>query len=272
MRSIVNSTLLTVIPLAIAGLLFSPALNAQVVHQSKLSQSKPPQSSLPATSNLYSAGSYCQGDMQNDTHHAQYTSELRYDIDCMMTQLKDYQHDEQSPNTRYYAYKAQAWLNYAYSEDSEGSLTTAGTDALYQGLTLYYALQQNQLDQLDLTLAIPNSSSLMRPDLWATLQSLKHQGGIESNPRELAFAEVKLIWAAAEYCEFGWRHAREHFAAAERWINQSKVNYLNGNSSTSIDSFTTDELMWYNQLQPLATRGQCQGASLAKQLPSSITA
>ena len=255
MRSIVNGTLLTVIPLSIAGLLFSPALNAQLTYQPRLS----------TASNLYSAGSYCQGDIQTDTSHPKYTSELRYDIDCMITLLKRYQHNEQSSNTQYYAYKAQAWLNYAYSEDSEGSLTMAGREALYQGLTLYYALQQNQLDQLDLTLDIPKSSSLMRPDLWATLQSLKHQGGIESNPRELAFAEVKLIWAAAEYCEFGWRHAREHFAAAERWIDQSKVNYLNGmNTANSINSFNTEELMWYNQLQPLAARGQCQGTSLAK--------
>ena len=40
MRSIVNSTLLTVIPLSIAGLFFSPALNAQVTDQSKPTQSR----------------------------------------------------------------------------------------------------------------------------------------------------------------------------------------------------------------------------------------
>jgi hypothetical protein len=36
--------------------------------------------------------------------------------------------------------------------------------------------------------------------------------------------EVRLVWAGHENKELGWRHAREHFAAAERLAKASHVN------------------------------------------------
>jgi hypothetical protein len=34
--------------------------------------------------------------------------------------------------------------------------------------------------------------------------------------------EVRLVWAGHEHQELGWRHAREHFAAAERLAKRAK--------------------------------------------------
>jgi hypothetical protein len=53
-----------------------------------------------------------------------------------------------------------------------------------------------------------------------SVRVLKGQGAIHVAPERLAQAEVTLVWAAVEYCELGWRHAREHFQAAERTIFQ----------------------------------------------------
>ena len=48
--------------------------------------------------------------------------------------------------------------------------------------------------------------------------------------KELAQAEVNLVWAAAEYRELGWHHSREIFASAERLMDQA--TYLSENRGT----------------------------------------
>ncbi len=52
------------------------------------------------------------------------------------------------------------------------------------------------------------------------IESIKNQGSFRCSYKWIAQAEVNLIWAAAEYQELGWRHAREAFAAAERLVDR----------------------------------------------------
>lgn len=217
----------------------------------------------------YQPDSYCTAQIEANTSHPQRQSQLRHDIDCMMTELKAYQADNQPAMIRYHAYKAQGWLNYAYHEDAEGSLTRAGEYALAEGLSILTGLRNNQSSRLSSHTPIPPTSGLMRPDLWATLMGIKANGAMTATPRETAYAEVKLVWAAAEYCEFGWRHAREHFAAAERWVNQAKVTAYNTaplQAATDRQTQLDGNIYQYQQqIVPLVSdgsRASCQGQAL----------
>lgn len=116
--------------------------------------------------------------------------------------------------TRYHAHKAYMWLSYAKNEQSENSLTVAGKEALQQAQKLVDGLSEPQT--LSLTTAILSVSQVMRRDLWAQIEYFKQNGGIDAAPQTLAEAEVMLVWAAAEYCELGWRHAKAHFFAVEQ--------------------------------------------------------
>ena len=208
---------------------------------------------------------YCTTAIESQTQHPSRPTDLQYQIDCMMTELKAYQEASQDTSVQYYAYKAQAWLNYAYHENSEGSLTSAGNYALAEALAILQALRDNTSEQLLMTSDIPPTSALMRPDLWATLMTLKQHGGIKLSPREMAFSEVKLVWAASEYCELGWRHAREHFNAAERWINQSRIAVLNSTTDLTASQFDKEVADLFELYEPLdAVDNQCLGQAIPR--------
>ncbi len=122
------------------------------------------------------------------------------------------------PLLRYHAYKAKMWLSYVKSEISAQGLSRSGQEALQQAQILVDGF--NQPAQLSLTTPVLSMAQVMRRDLWVQLEYLKGLGAIHVVPERLAQAEVTLVWAAAEYCELGWRHGREHFQVAERTIFQ----------------------------------------------------
>ena len=129
--------------------------------------------------------------------------------------------DQSDVTTRYQAHKAQDWLDYAHHQTFEGGNTAAYQQAWAESDRLVTALEQGQT--LSLTTPIIASSSVMRRDLWGTAEILKKHPAFEQVAPQVAEAEVKLVWAAAEYCEMGWRHAREHFAAAERLLVSARA-------------------------------------------------
>ena len=169
----------------------------------------------------------------------QYQSTTRDIIDCKMAEIKSFQDsallstlsEPQAARQQYLAYKAQAWLNYATHEHSIKSHTAAGSHALHSADIILQALKSSNEQTLDLNPDIPASSALMRPDLWAILTALKENGGIEQAPRELAFSEVGLVWAAADYCEHGTHQASPHFRMADRWLEQAREAYVNAHDS-----------------------------------------
>ena len=168
-----------------------------------------------------------------------YQSATRATIDCKIAELERFQDQavlsplsqEQAARQQYLAYKAQAWLNYATHENSIKSHTAAGNHALQSADTILQALKSSNELMLDLNPDIPASSALMRTDLWAILTALKDKGGIEQAPRELAFSEVGLVWAAADYCEHGSSQAGPHFRMADRWLEQAREAYVNAHDS-----------------------------------------
>lgn len=250
---------------ALAAIALS-ALSLPALAQTAVPQTTEAQASMTA----YQAGSYCTADLEATTQHPDHQSALRRDIDCMMTELRAYQQPSQASMTRYYAYKAQAWLIYAYSEDSEKSGSGAGNIALNKGVNLLTALRDNRTARLNPTSDIPETSSLMRPDLWATLMTLKDHDGMSIAPREMAFSEVKLIWAGSEGCERGWRHSREHFSAAQHWINQAYVATFNTQTDAEQQSAAQAVNSRQNTYQTLMTeQAQCQAVAMGSETSGS---
>lgn len=189
---------------------------------------------------------------QPNHQNSQRQSLRRQQLDCMLTQLRVYQQpDNHSSRQQYFAYKAQAWLNYASHEDSINSRSAAGEQALQSGITILQALQNDSDENLSLTNDIPSTSALMRPDLWATLSGLKDSDGITVAPRELAFSEVALIWAAANHCEHGSRQSGPQFRMADRWLEQAREAYINVHDSKT--NVALGELInsYYKQFAPL---------------------
>lgn len=196
-----------------------------------------------------------------------YQSAHQRTINCMMTELNSYQQQQRSARQRYFAYKAQAWLNYAYHEDSINSRSIAGKQAFEAADTILQALKSGTENRLDLTTDIPTTSALMRPDLWATLSALKDRQGIDQAPRELAYSEIALIWAAANHCQQGWRQSSAHFRMADRWLQQAREAYVNAHNST--DNVALEELInqYYKHYAPLDPSDDvCRGQTLANNI------
>lgn len=202
----------------------------------------------------------CSNDIAASTSRSKPRSSQRRAIDCMFTQLKAYQQNKLSARQQYFAYKAQAWLNYAYNEDSIKSESIAGKQAFQAGTTILQALREGDDERLSVTTDIPTSSALMRPDLWATLTALKDSDGISAAPRELAFSEVALIWAAANQCEHGRRQSGDRFRMADRWLEQAREAYVNAHDSATnvaLENLIND---YYKQYAPLdSVEDKCRG-------------
>lgn len=205
---------------------------------------------------------YCHNDVEAKTFHPNSQSLRQRTMDCMQTQLRSYQQLTMTKRQQYLAYKAQAWLNYAYHEDSMGSSTLAGNSALVEGATILQALQNGSDKTLSLTTDIPKTSALMRPDLWAILSALKDYAGFESAPRELAFSEVALVWAAADYCQLGSSQSGSNFRMADRWLEQAREAYVNTHDSQTNRALEDLTVSYYEQYAPLdAGENNCSGYS-----------
>lgn len=174
-------------------------------------------------------------------------------IDCMLTRLQPYQQKQRPARQQYLAYKAQAWLNYANYQYSINSKASTGRYALQTGSNILTALDNSADEQIALTTDISPTSALMRPDLWATLQALKESGGIMLAPRELAFSEVELIWAASEQCQHGRRQSGAHFRMSERWLEQAREAYINAHDSKSNVALEERINYYFKQYAPLDT-------------------
>jgi len=190
-------------------------------------------------------------------------------IACMQLQLKSYQLASMSARQQYFAYKAQAWLNYANHEDRINSSTAAGNYAFDEAKNILQALQSGKENSLNLTVDIPKTSALMRPDLWANISALKDSGGIANAPRELAFSEVSLVWAAADHCEHGSRSSGPHFRMADRWLEQAREAFVNANDSAASVAMQELAVSYYQQYKSLDPSDDvCRGQVLTS--PTSI--
>lgn len=181
----------------------------------------------------------------------------------MVKQLQPYQQRDKTARQQYFAYKAQAWLNYAIHQDSMNSRSPAGLLAAEMAESIWQALKHDTIQNIGLQQDIPTTSALMRPDLWATLSALKDTNGIESAPREIAFSEVALIWAATNQCERGWRESGMHFRMADRWLEQAREAYINAHDAQTNGALEQSIVNYYNQYASLdASDDVCRGQVL----------
>lgn len=232
------------------GIMASPA------HAELASQAVPTQ---------YKPGAYCSTDTKAVIAKGTQNKAFAADVFCIREQLQPYQAEHQPINTRFQAYKADAWLSYVAHERNEASLTKASRYALAEALSIVEALKTNQVDKLPLTADIPPTSGLQRPDLWASLLTIKQTPAFTPLVKTVADSEVKLIWAEAEFCEFGWRHSREHYNTVDRWVATAELTALNA-SGVDKQSFNALKTQYLARLKPLAatknSKESCRGAVL----------
>lgn len=121
----------------------------------------------------------------------------------------------------YFLVKAQAWLDFAMHEYYENDRSQVIENALAESYKLIKEMEAaNNSISMD-TLVIPESVRL-REDLWKIAAELKQHQGFACAAAPIAEMEVRLVWAGHEHEELGWRHAREHFAAAERLAKKAR--------------------------------------------------
>lgn len=182
---------------------------------------------------------------------------------CMLSQLQQYQQTDNSAHEQYLAYKAQAWLNYATHQDSVNSRSPAGIYATQTAEFILQVLKNGKAQDISLYQDIPSMSTLMRPDLWSTLSALKDNGGIDSAPREMAFSEVALIWAATNQCTRGARESGSHFRMADRWLEQAREAYVNAHDSKTNVALERLIVRYYQHYAPLdASDDTCDGQAI----------
>ena len=186
-------------------------------------------------------------------------------MNCMLNELQTYQQKNMSARQQYFAYKAQAWLNYATDKDSMNSRSDAGVEAAQTAENILQALKNDKVENLELIGDIPSTSALMRPDLWAALNALKDSGGINSAPREIAFSEVSLIWAASDQCERGAKSSNSHFRMADRWLEQAREAFVNTHDSKANVALEALIVRYYEEYAPLDSSDEtCKGQALTK--------
>ena len=222
--------------------------------------SMPPTQSTANIATAYDSD-YCQSQSLLTSYKNQSTQQRA--MSCMLAELQQYQQANKTPQQQYFAYKAQAWLNYAIHKDSMNSRSPAGLEAAQSAEAILQALKKGSENDILLIKNIPASSALMRPDLWATLSALKDSAAIINAPRELAFSEVALIWAANEQCEKKSRQAATHFRMADRWLEQAREAFVNAHDDKTNIAVEALIVRYYEQYAPLdSTNDRCAGQVL----------
>ena len=206
----------------------------------------------------------CRADIDTQPSSYRYQSRQQRVLNCMVKQLQPYQQRDKTARQQYFAYKAQAWLNYAIHQDSINSRSTAGAYAAQTAESILQSLKNGTEKDISLHQDIPAMSALMRPDLWATISALKDSDGIAVAPREVAFSEVALIWAATNQCARGWRESGIHFRMADRWLEQARQAYVNAHDSQTNVALQARIVRYYESYAPLDSgEDKCHGQALS---------
>lgn len=173
------------------------------------------------------------------------------EIECITSQLLNFQAPNVSAHQRYLAYKAEAWLDYAYRNDGISNPITIRSQAQYSAMTILQALRSDDKKQIERHLQVPSYSIIMRPDLWAVLSALKNAGGIENAAHDLAYSEVALIGATNDYCLYN-HIDRDHgigFRNAERWLEQARENYVETHDSQTNVALENQTVGYFKQFE-----------------------
>lgn len=123
----------------------------------------------------------------------------------------------------YHLAKARTWLDFALSEyyrkDSSGMVPAA----IAQAETLLDALDNKQTTIAMDTPEQLQGSEIVRPDLWGKINTLKGNAKFSCGQRQVAEAEVHLVWAGHKKAGYGWSHAQSYARNAEDLIYEAQV-------------------------------------------------
>ncbi len=127
----------------------------------------------------------------------------------------------------YHLAKARTWLDLALGEyhqqDSSGMMDAA----IAQAQTLLDALDNKQSGiGMDTPKQLPGSEAV-RPDLWDRIAALKGNAKFSCGQRQIAEAEVQLVWTGHEKAESGWSHAQSYARGVENLIYEAQVAIVN---------------------------------------------
>jgi len=130
---------------------------------------------------------------------------------------------DQAGTNSYQLAKARAWLDLAtseyYEKDTSGSLQAA----VEQATSLLDALENKQADiSMDTPTEIPGSEAI-RPDLLQKITQIKKHDKFSCGQRQIAEAEVYLVWAGHELHESGQSHAESYIRSVENMIYNGEV-------------------------------------------------
>lgn len=129
----------------------------------------------------------------------------------------------------YHLAKARAWLDMAineyYDKDASGLVSAAAA----QAEALLNALEQKQPGiTMDTPMQLPGSEPV-RADLWDRIAKLKSNADFSCGQRQLAEAEVQLVWTGHEKAESGWSHAESYARGAEDRVYEAQAAIENCN-------------------------------------------
>lgn len=127
----------------------------------------------------------------------------------------------------YHLAKVRTWLNLALSEYHEKDSSGILSIAVAQAETLLEALDKKQTDitaemSMDTLMQLPGSETV-HPDLWDKIAELKGKDNFVCGQRQVAEAEVFLVWAGYEKAESGWSHAKLYANSAENLIYEAQA-------------------------------------------------
>lgn len=126
-------------------------------------------------------------------------------------------------SNNYHLAKARAWLNLALSEYHEKDASGTLVAAIGQAETLLDALEKRQtIIGMDTPVQVPGSEAV-RPDLLGKIAVLKKHGKFSCGQRQLATAEVNLVWAGHEFFESGMSHAESYMRSVENLIYEAQA-------------------------------------------------
>ncbi len=138
-------------------------------------------------------------------------------IRAYQARLKALNDGGDNPHSAYHYAKALHWVDFALDEYEMKNRSGIIEQALREGGKLIEALEQKRSAIAMDTPILPLSEKL-RNDLWTAAGKLKMDpAGFTCAGGDVARLEVQLVWAGHIQRELGWRSAKPHLQAAERY-------------------------------------------------------
>ncbi len=138
-------------------------------------------------------------------------------IRAYQSRLKALNDSGDNPFASYHYAKAVHWVDFALDEYEMKNRSGIIEQALQEGVQLIEGLEQKR-SAIDMATPILPLSEKLRNDLWAAAETLKaNKDGFKCAGGDVARMEVQLVWAGHIQRELGWRSAKPHLQAAERY-------------------------------------------------------